>query len=128
MNMTPSLRRRTPWPRRHSLERHVESSERYATRRMTSPYLDPPVAATYRRITAPAQFAQPARELVQLLDIPAGARVLDVGTGTGIVRDALSQVVSPPTLIVGVDPSIAMLRAGFPGALLAAGSLPELPF
>jgi len=92
-----------------------------------SPYLDPLVAATYHAITASAQFAYPARELVRQLAVARGARALDVGCGTGVVRDALAQAIGSGH-VVGIDPSIAMLRAGSSNGALVAGTVPRLPF
>ena len=40
-------------------------------------------AATYDRVHAP-RFAEPARDLAALAGVTDGARVLDVGTGTGV--------------------------------------------
>jgi len=76
-----------------------------------SPYLDPAVAAAYDLIAAPIQFTPPARDLVALIEAPIGGVVLDVGTGTGVVAFHLAQVTGPTGLVVGIDPSPAMLRA-----------------
>jgi hypothetical protein len=34
-------------------------------------------------LAVPAQFAKPARDLITLVELRAGALVLDVGSGTG---------------------------------------------
>ena len=43
-------------------------------------------AETYERIHAP-RFVEPARDLVALAGVRAGAKVLDVGTGTGVAAE-----------------------------------------
>ena len=95
-----------------------------------SPYLDPAMARTYRLVTAPVQFAPPASDLVSLLRPAAGVRILDVGTGTGIVAEQIQDVVGPATRVVGVDSAIAMLAEGrrsmaYP---VVVAQLSELPF
>jgi SAM-dependent methyltransferase len=95
-----------------------------------SPYLDPHVASTYARLAAPSQFMHPARDLVGLLGIAVGARVLDVGSGTGVVAEALAQAVGAAGRVVAVDPSAAMLFAAGPQSAYhrLVGRMPDLPF
>jgi ubiquinone/menaquinone biosynthesis C-methylase UbiE len=95
-----------------------------------SPYLEPAVAAAYERIAAPAQFAAPARDLVAMIRLPPDGKVLDVGTGTGILAAAASHAVGPAGLVVGMDPSPAMLRASGRRASnpVVAARAPGLPF
>lgn len=83
-----------------------------------TPYRDPGVAAAYARLAVPAQFARPAHDLVELLDPPVGGRVLDVGTGTGVVARELSRAVGVTGLVIGIDASAAMARAGSEGQRL----------
>ena len=88
------------------------------------------VAATYAR-TLGAQMAIPAADLVKLAEITQGARVLDVGTGTGAAARAASEAGGSERLVVGIDPSLPMLaiahREGG-GPLFAAASAIDLPF
>jgi ubiquinone/menaquinone biosynthesis C-methylase UbiE len=95
-----------------------------------SPYLDPAVAAAYDRIAAPVQFTPPARDLIALIDPPIGGTVLDVGTGTGAVARDASQATGPAGLVVGIDPSVEMLRASPAGRSyrVAVARTPGLPF
>ena len=55
------------------------------------------------RVTGP-----PAQELIRLLEIGPGSRVLDLGTGTGVAA-RLAAGTAPGAVVVGVDPSTAML-------------------
>lgn len=57
-------------------------------------------------------------------------RILDVGSGTGIVAERIRSAAGPTALIVGVDAAITMLNEGrhafaYP---VVVGGLPELPF
>jgi ubiquinone/menaquinone biosynthesis C-methylase UbiE len=72
-----------------------------------------------------------AVDLVQLAEVRPGARVLDVGTGTGAVARAAAAAVGPEGRVVGIDPSMPMLRhaaAQDAGARYAAGTAIDLPF
>lgn len=51
-----------------------------------------------------------AARLLELADLPEGAHVLDVGTGTGLVALAAARVVGPRGRVVGVDFSPEMLE------------------
>jgi SAM-dependent methyltransferase len=95
-----------------------------------SPYLDPQVASAYACLAAPSQFTRPARDLVGLLDLSIGARVLDVGSGSGVVAAALAQAVGAAGQVIGVDPSAAMLcAAGLqPPYHRVVARMPGLPF
>jgi ubiquinone/menaquinone biosynthesis C-methylase UbiE len=88
------------------------------------------VAETYERIHAP-RIAEVARDLVAMTDPPAGGRVLDVGTGTGVAATAGAAAVGDDGMSVGVDVSTGMLRTARrmrPGLRLAAASAIDLPF
>lgn len=87
------------------------------------------VAETYDRVRADFH-ALPARDLVARVAPPTGGRVLDVGTGPGVAALAAAEAVGPGGLVLGVDPSVEMLRRarsrGLP-RLVAAVAL-DLPF
>ncbi len=88
------------------------------------------VADAYTRVQQP-RMALPAADLVGLANLAPGARVLDVGTGTGAVARAASQVVGDAGLVVGVDASVPMLaraRAQDGGPRYAAAQAIDLPF
>ena len=86
------------------------------------------IAEVYARVHAP-QTAIPAADLVEITPVSAGSRVLDVGTGTGVV--ARAAVARGAALVVGIDPSLSMLAAAGReggGALYAAAEAIDLPF
>jgi ubiquinone/menaquinone biosynthesis C-methylase UbiE len=86
------------------------------------------VAETYDRVRAPVH-AGPARDLAGLVAAPPGARVLDVGTGTGVAAEAAAAVVGPEGVVVGIDPSLPMLRAAQARhARVVAAQAIDLPF
>jgi len=69
------------------------------------------------------------REALQRAGLQTGMRVLDVGTGTGLVaREALA-VVGDTGAVIGLDPSMAMLRSGaFPPSVpLVQGCAEQIP-
>ena len=64
------------------------------------------VAETYERVHA-TRFAEVARDLVDQMDLAEGARVLDVGTGTGVAAQVAADAGAQ---VVGIDESLGMLR------------------
>jgi ubiquinone/menaquinone biosynthesis C-methylase UbiE len=88
------------------------------------------VAETYERVHA-SRLAEPARDLVSIAGPPAGGRVLDVGTGTGVGAAVAQEAVGTAGFALGVDVSTRMLSVGVgarPGTRLAAASAIDLPF
>jgi len=61
------------------------------------------------------------RAAIEALAPGAGARVLDVGCGTGLNLPLLADAVGPAGEIVGVDASAAMLRQAGSGSHDTAG-------
>ena len=87
------------------------------------------VAETYEKVRAPITAAV-AADLVALAAPKPGAKVLDVGSGTGVAADAAAAAI-PAGVVVGVDLSPEMLRVGArarPGLRLAAAEAIQLPF
>jgi ubiquinone/menaquinone biosynthesis C-methylase UbiE len=88
------------------------------------------VAEPYARAQAPV-LALPAKDLIELVAIAPGSRVLDVGTGTGVAARAAAEAAGPGGLVVGVDPSVPMLARGRQEAgsdRVAAATAIDLPF
>jgi SAM-dependent methyltransferase len=86
------------------------------------------VVGAYEKAAAP-RFAVVARDLVAAAAPREGARVLDVGTGTGIAGEIAREYVGRGGFVAGVDPSIPMLeRAAARGLVIVAGTFPGLPF
>jgi ubiquinone/menaquinone biosynthesis C-methylase UbiE len=71
-----------------------------------------------------------ARDLVTAVGISPDASVLDVGTGTGLVADLVRGVVGSSGFIVGIDPSLEMLKIarGRRQIVITAAMVPGLPF
>jgi ubiquinone/menaquinone biosynthesis C-methylase UbiE len=66
-------------------------------------------ADAYERYLVPAIFASMAERLVELADVNAGERVLDVACGTGIVARAAARRVGSSGQVVGIDVNEGML-------------------
>jgi ubiquinone/menaquinone biosynthesis C-methylase UbiE len=85
------------------------------------------VAETYERVHA-ARFTDVARDLVEMLDLPHGAEVLDIGTGTGVAAQVAAD---SGAHVVGIDESLGMLRVARrerPKVPVAAAQALDLPF
>jgi demethylmenaquinone methyltransferase/2-methoxy-6-polyprenyl-1,4-benzoquinol methylase len=81
------------------------------------------------RLMTGGQDGQWRREVIRRARLAPGARLLDVGAGTGhLAREALRQ--QPAARVVAVDLTLAMLRLGQPQAPLdwAAADARHLPF
>lgn len=66
-------------------------------------------AEIYDAFFVPALFGQFPGPVLDHAGVGAGARVVDVGCGTGIVATAAHRVVGPHGHVVGVDPNEGML-------------------
>lgn len=95
-----------------------------------SPYCDPSNAATYDRLSVPHQFSAPAKDLVEMLQLPSGGRVLDVGSGTGAAAIPAAESVGCEGLAVALDASADMLQILQKKGLcrVVVGEVPKLPF
>ena len=69
------------------------------------------------------------RRALRAAGLGPGMRVLDVGTGTGLLARAAAELIGDPTRVTGVDPSPGMLEhARVPaGVRLLTGSAESLP-
>jgi ubiquinone/menaquinone biosynthesis C-methylase UbiE len=82
------------------------------------------VAEAYDRVRAPVHD-EPARDLVSVVRLPAGGRLLDVGTGTGLAARSVEA-----GMAVGVDLSPGMARVARARGLerVAVAAAIDLPF
>ena len=88
-------------------------------------------AADYDRIERLLAFGSGPwyrRAALQRAGLDAGAQVLDVGIGTGLVaREALT-LIGPAGRLIGVDPSVGMMaEARLPGVQLLQGRAEAIP-
>lgn len=68
------------------------------------------------------------RQALQRAGLQAGAQVLDVGIGTGLVAREALQLIGPDGSLVGVDPSPGMMsQVRLPGVTLLEGRAEALP-
>jgi ubiquinone/menaquinone biosynthesis C-methylase UbiE len=77
------------------------------------------------------RFAAVAERLWESVELRPGARVLDVGTGTGMVPRALGARAERLAAVVGCDLSLGMLsqaKSRMPGLHAIAGDAMRLPF
>jgi SAM-dependent methyltransferase len=74
-------------------------------------------AETYERYMVPALFAPAAEHLLAVARLQPGERVLDVGTGTGIVARLAAPNVGPLGTVTGLDASPDMLSVARASAL-----------
>jgi len=87
------------------------------------------IAEDYDRIWSP-RFEAAARGMWALMPARASDKVLDIGTGTGIVPMALYETGRSPRLMVGCDRSAGMLRrarARMPGLHVLVADAAALP-
>ena len=91
-------------------------------------------AAAYERLAVPALFAGWASSLVDLACPASGARIVDVGCGTGIVARTLAARLGPEASITAIDNDPAMLAVAQAAAEPTAaiqwreGDAQRLPF
>ena len=88
-------------------------------------------AEVYSSFFVPALFAQWTDVVLDVADVEAGQRVLDVGCGTGVLAEAANDRVGPTGRVAAVDPNEGMLdvaRRSAPSIDWKAGVAERLPF
>jgi ubiquinone/menaquinone biosynthesis C-methylase UbiE len=88
------------------------------------------VAPSWERVGNP-QTESAARDLIELTGIQRGGKLLDVGTGTGLLLEFARAAVDPGGVAIGVDASVQMVLTGHrvrPDVSLAAADAVDLPF
>jgi demethylmenaquinone methyltransferase/2-methoxy-6-polyprenyl-1,4-benzoquinol methylase len=68
------------------------------------------------------------REAVKRIGLQPGMRLLDLASGTGPVARAAAEVTGEPRNIIGVDPSLGMLRSGVTSSAKVQSPAETLPF
>jgi ubiquinone/menaquinone biosynthesis C-methylase UbiE len=97
------------------------------TNRKKTPYMDFMMARYYAEASAKHQFVRPAQDLVAWLEISETDRILDIGSGTGMIASAVARMSAS---VVAIDSSIEMLRQQKPNDRIAKvlADAPQLPF
>jgi len=95
---------------------------------MLNPYLDPTLAKYFAKASSKFQFDQPARDLVALARIGDSQKLLDVGSGTGLIASGASEKIGRTGLVAALDGSIEMLRQQPDAIVRIAAKAQELPF
>jgi SAM-dependent methyltransferase len=88
-------------------------------------------AEVYNAFFVPALFAQWTDVMLDVADVRAGHRVLDVGCGTGVLTRAAHARVGPHGHVAGLDPNDGMLtvaRRAEPGIEWQPGLAEQLPY
>jgi len=88
------------------------------------------VAEVYEQYMVPAAFALWAADLLTLLALPPGSRVLDVACGTGIVARMAAHQTGATGVVVGLDlhgGMLAVARTQAPTGMWVQGSAIALP-
>ena len=94
---------------------------------------DHDTAAFMERFYQSGDIVERRRTVLQRLGAEPGDRILDVGSGPGFYVEALAQQVGPSGLVVGVDPSEAMLETSgrrlseFGNVELTQGAATDVP-
>jgi demethylmenaquinone methyltransferase/2-methoxy-6-polyprenyl-1,4-benzoquinol methylase len=68
------------------------------------------------------------REAVKRAGLTRGMKLLDLASGTGVVARAAAQVTGEPRSIIGMDPSLGMLRSGHTASAKVQAPAEALPF
>jgi ubiquinone/menaquinone biosynthesis C-methylase UbiE len=90
-------------------------------------YDSPELAATYDRVST--WQLESGKRLVERLGIAAGARVLDIGCGTGRLAAWIGERVGPTGHVTGIDPleeRVRLAREHVPAARFEVGQAEEL--
>lgn len=94
-----------------------------------SPYLDSQMARYYAAASGPLQFDAPARDLVDCLNVLPGSRILDIGSGSGLIAAAAFEAGRGTGSVFALDGSIEMLRQQREkGVIRIAADAQDLPF
>lgn len=89
------------------------------------------IAEIYERYMVPAAFALWATDLLAVLALPPGSRVLDVACGTGIVARTAAHHTGATGVVIGLDlhwGMLAVARAQEPTGAWVQASATNLPF
>jgi len=87
-------------------------------------------AEVYERFFVPALFREPARQAIEAVGVAAGAEVLDVACGTGVLARAAAEHTAPGR-VTGLDRNEGMLavaRRVAPAIHWRTGTAEALPF
>ncbi len=110
----------------------LEYYEQEGNRRQWVTRIFDDTAGDYEKVVRLMDFGSGSRYRLRALraaGLLPGMRVVDVGTGTGMVAREAARIVGAPELVTGIDPSTGMMaRAQVPaGVTLMEGSAEQIP-
>jgi arsenite methyltransferase len=98
---------------------------------MAAQFYDRKMAEQQEKLAATPDMAGQRRVLLDMLDLKQGQRILDVGSGNGILAREILEIVGPTGHVCGVDssePMVELAAALCPDGRFVKADATDLPF